>query len=384
MDRGDSSRHPAASREPADRTPLSGHLPIAVDLDGTLVHTDTMHESAIAAVLKWRALPSVVLSLLGGKAALKEALARHAPVDARHLPYNEALIDWLRARRAEGRLVVLATAAHVRTAEEVARHLGLFDGVMATADGRNLRGATKAAALVERFGPGGFTYVGNDRTDLAAWERAGTSVLVNTPRRVAAQARLLGPVEHEIASPHRVTIGTLANALHPATWWQNLLVFAPLIGGRPAPHAVGWSSSVWAFVALCAVASGIWLGADLAHLAVDRRDRRPVRSPFARGELTVAIGIVLALLHFGFGAALATVAGIPSMAAAYAAVCLVSAVWRRPHPFIAVAAAATLTIICLAAGALVSGNQPPLSLIFVATAWFTGHAYWQVRRRPSS
>ncbi len=39
-------------------------------------------------------------------------------------------------------------------------------------DGVNLKGAAKAAALVERFGEGGFDYVGDTRADLPVWAKA--------------------------------------------------------------------------------------------------------------------------------------------------------------------------------------------------------------------
>ena len=61
-------------------------------------------------------------------------------------------------------------------------------------DGRtNLAGAAKARALVERFGEGGFDYVGNERRDLAVWRRARRIVGVGLPARLAREVRALDP-----------------------------------------------------------------------------------------------------------------------------------------------------------------------------------------------
>jgi phosphoserine phosphatase len=56
------------------------------------------------------------------------------------LPYREPLLSYLRNEREKGRRIVLATAAHESIARAVAAHLGVFDEVIASADGRNLKG----------------------------------------------------------------------------------------------------------------------------------------------------------------------------------------------------------------------------------------------------
>jgi hypothetical protein len=67
------------------------------------------------------------------------------------LPYRNALLDYLRETRADGRRIVLATAAHRSIALAVASHLGCFDDVLAT-DGHNLKGRATLEAIVARVG----------------------------------------------------------------------------------------------------------------------------------------------------------------------------------------------------------------------------------------
>jgi beta-phosphoglucomutase-like phosphatase (HAD superfamily) len=86
--------------------------PLVVDLDGTLILTDALHEAALRAL---RDKPSTVLHipfwLMKGKAYLKQKLAHSSEFDPRTLPYNQALIAWLKDQQAQGRTLVLCTAS---------------------------------------------------------------------------------------------------------------------------------------------------------------------------------------------------------------------------------------------------------------------------------
>ena len=144
--------------------------PLCIDLDGTLVRSDTLVESLLV-VLKQRPWLVLLLPLwlLRGKAELKRQIAARAELDPGTLPYHTDLVDWLRTQAAAGRKIYLATAADQKIAKSVADHLGLFDGVLASGNGHNLKGKNKQAALQQEFGSGGYDYAGNDTADLAIW-----------------------------------------------------------------------------------------------------------------------------------------------------------------------------------------------------------------------
>jgi hypothetical protein len=190
-------------------------LPLCVDLDGTLLATDTLQEAAIGACM---ADPRVILALPGwlaqSKARLKEELARRWDFDPAHLPYHREFVAYLQEQKARGRMLVLATAADCRIAQKIADHLNLFDEVIASDGTRNLSGAAKAAALIERFGAKGFVYAGNARADLAVWREAAASVVVAAPKRVSAAAAAEGPVIHTVARQDPMLRG-LVRALRP-------------------------------------------------------------------------------------------------------------------------------------------------------------------------
>jgi hypothetical protein len=77
---------------------LQPRPPLCVDLDGTLLRTDLLHEQVMLLV---RQKPLALLSLpgwlLGGKAALKRRLAAMVRIDLGTLPLNEPLLDHLAA-----------------------------------------------------------------------------------------------------------------------------------------------------------------------------------------------------------------------------------------------------------------------------------------------
>lgn len=153
-------------------------LPLAVDLDGTLIHADLFFRSMLAflAAKPWRA-PQMLGWFVNGRAYVKSQLAAYAPQPDK-LPYDERVLDWLHGERARGRTLVLASASDRKVVEGVAAHLGLFDAVFAS-DGRvNLKSRRKAEALARAF-PRGFVYAGNEAADVKVWEAAAGAVLVN-------------------------------------------------------------------------------------------------------------------------------------------------------------------------------------------------------------
>jgi hypothetical protein len=121
--------------------------PLCVDLDGTLVKSDTLLDSLLLLVRlhPMQALQSPAWALRG-KAALKRETASRVTLDVDHLPYNKPLIAYLKEQKAAGRRIYLATGADSGTAERVAAHFDFFDGVLASDGKTNLTGVTSSKA----------------------------------------------------------------------------------------------------------------------------------------------------------------------------------------------------------------------------------------------
>lgn len=272
---------------------MSSAIPLAVDLDGTLVRSDTLHESALRAVREQPlALLQLPFWLLQGKAVVKQRLALLAPFDPATLPYHQPLLEWLTVQRAQGRKLVLCTAADQAIANSISGHLGIFDEVLASDGSTNLGGRRKAEALERRFGPGGFDYAGNATVDLQVWQRARKAVVVNASAELTRQARAVAEVDAIFEQDHRTT-EALLRTLRPHQWAKNLLLFmAPM-----AAHLIPNGELLWhlllAFVAFSLCASAVYVANDLLDLDSDRQHPRKRSRAFAAGQLPVVLGVLL-------------------------------------------------------------------------------------------
>lgn len=268
--------------------------PLIVDLDGTLIHTDMLHESALRAVRE-RPLDALRLPfwLAAGKAALKRRLAARGAVDAATLPYNLPLLAWLQSQKAAGRRLILCTASDLSLAEPIAAHLGLFDEVMASDGALNLAGRNKHAALVARFGAGGYDYAGNSRADLAVWRGARRAIVVNGTAALVAAAAAHCEVEQVMPAPPR-GVRAWTKVLRVHQWLKNLLLFVPLLAGHMLGDIGAWQALLVACVAFSLCASTVYIANDLLDLESDRRHPRKRKRPFASGAVPAWMGVALA------------------------------------------------------------------------------------------
>jgi len=172
--------------------------PLCVDLDGTLIEGDTLMMSVrhLARRAPWTllALPFV---LVRGRAALKEYIARRYVPDPANLVWRPEVLAFIREERTRGRHIILATAAHRLVAESVAAHLGLFDGVVATDLGSNLKGRHKAAEICKSLEGKEFDYIGDSAADLPVFQAARVSYLVAPTPSLGRTARLVGRIARE-------------------------------------------------------------------------------------------------------------------------------------------------------------------------------------------
>ena len=161
--------------------------PLCVDLDGTLVKSDTFVDSLMVLA---RRHPLALLRTPSwatkGKAHLKSQVAALAALDVAHLPYNRPLLDYLRDEHATGRKLYLATGADRLLAWSVAAHLGIFDDVMASDGAVNLTGNNKLQHLEQRFASDGFDYIGNALPDLPLLKSAQRAMLANPDLRLSS------------------------------------------------------------------------------------------------------------------------------------------------------------------------------------------------------
>lgn len=341
----------------------ANELPLCVDLDGTLVKVDTLQEAAFAAGLAdWRTILHLPIWLSHGRAFLKHELAGRWKFDPAHLPYNEALLRHLRSERAKGRKIVLVTAADQEIARKISDHIGLFDEVIASDGVHNLRGSIKAAALRERFGADGFVYAGNDETDGEIWRVAADGIVVNGSPAVKRAAR----TDHGITAfidERANRLWALVKTARPYQWVKNLLVFVPLAASANIGDLSAWRLSTYAFIAFCAVASGIYLLNDMTDLAADRAHPRKSARPFASGALRITDGLTAVPILILGGLGIGYASGALLALVAYLVLSLAYTLKLKEMPLVDVFALAGLYTVRLLAGSEASGHIVSLWLL---------------------
>lgn len=278
---------------------------VVVDLDGTLIFSDLLVESVF---LFLRASPfrffELVFWLFKGKAYFKRKLADEVAPLADTLPYNQRLLTWLKALRADGVQLVLATASDLRLARNIANHLAIFDEVLGT-EGHNLASGNKRDALVARYGERGFEYVGNSSADHAVWVMASLTHVANPDRGVLEKARKLGRMG-ELFDDRGGYFRVWRKALRLHQWAKNLLVFVTLFATHRMLEVPLILSGVLAFLCFGACASSVYLLNDMLDLQDDRQHRTKRNRPLAAGTFPVfhAMLWIPGLLVAAFGAAL--------------------------------------------------------------------------------
>lgn len=306
-----------AHPEPSNDQPIGGvsldsapvHVPLVLDLDGTLIRSDVLVECFVAAL---RRNPFVlfiaIFWLLQGKAVLKQKLAAYAPDDLDAIPANQDLLKLAEREAKRGRAVVLATASNEIMARRIARRFAFIGEVLASDGVRNLKGRAKADVLEERF-PGGFIYAGDSSADLPVWARAQSAIGINlAPKTAKALATLGKPMLLLNDSKHPLRV--LIKAARVKQWAKNALIFAPLFLAGMMFEATAWRDALLAFFGLGFVASATYLLNDLFDLNDDRRHWTKRNRPLASGDLPIVEGLMLVPVLTLAGFALSAAAGL--------------------------------------------------------------------------
>ncbi len=282
------------------QTPPPPGVPLVIDLDGTLVNTDLLLESLFVLVKQNPlSLFAVPFWLAKGRAYLKRRISQRVTLDVSVLPYHHELLEYVKAQRARGRRIILATGTDEQIAGRVADHLRLFDAVLASDGIVNLSGSRKRDRLVCEFGQRNFDYAGNDRKDLPVWSSARKGVLVNAKKSVFRQAVHLTEIEQVFDGTGEKGLRIWVEALRLNQWLKNLLVFVPLITAHCLFDCDLAIKALLAFLAFGLCASSTYLLNDLLDLSADRHHPRKRQRPFASGRLSPGLGLISSPLLLG-------------------------------------------------------------------------------------
>ncbi|MEE4816337.1 UbiA family prenyltransferase [Pseudomonas alliivorans] len=350
---------------------LQTHPPLVVDLDGTLLRSDMLFETAMAFIRQYPLqVFKLLLWLLQGKASLKRGLALSVKLDIALLPYDADVIEYIQQARRTGRLIVLATAAHETLATQIARHLNLFDQVWASDGEVNLSAHRKRDLLIDHYGQSGFDYIGNSTDDLCIWATARKAIVANPHVGVQRRAQAQGNVD-QVLNAHATSLKDWRKALRLHQWLKNALIFVPLLAAHQIQQSQQVIDGLLAFLFFGLCASSVYVLNDLLDLADDRHHRSKRNRPFASGRLPIKSGLIavptLLLLAFG-GAAAVLPWQFSAVLGAYYLLTLVYSLYLKRHMAVDVIVLAMLYTTRILAGA--AAFHLPLTFWILAFSMF--------------
>jgi 4-hydroxybenzoate polyprenyltransferase len=269
-------------------------IPLCVDLDDTLIRSDSLIENTLQLIAKEPLLIFTLplIAVARGKAFLKHYVASKQAIDAASLPYNEELISFLRKEQMRGRKLYLVTGANRKVGRAVNNYLRIFDDVYGSDKAVNLVGENKKTFLVKKFGNRQFDYIGDSSHDLSVFKHAHHAILVGVSRSVEAAARKHGNVAL-VFKRQKLGLKTIVKAMRCHQWVKNLLLFLPLIFAHQIPSPELLLKALLGFLAFSFCASSIYLINDLIDLPADRAHPDKKKRPFASGELPLTHAIYL-------------------------------------------------------------------------------------------
>ncbi|MEF3405210.1 UbiA family prenyltransferase [Agromyces sp. CCNWLW203] len=340
--------------------------PLVVDLDGSLLRGDTLHESVVANLRHPAAVVSAAWALAAhGKAPMKRRLAETNRLDVTLLPTNSAVVSLMKGHAEQGGLIYLATGADRSVADAVAVRFDMFDAVFASDGLANLTSQAKADMLTTTFGERGFDYVGNSPEDAAVWSRAERAYLATTEARPRVP-RWAGREVELLSDPGPTRLRAWLKELRVHQSLKNTLLFLPLIAAHEFTNPTALLLTIAGFIAFTFMASSVYLLNDLLDVNLDRAHRTKRDRPIAAGwirpmhALYASAGLAIAALVLGIliGLSFAVVLVL------YAALTFSYSYWLKRITLVDVITLAMLYMIRIVAGAVVTG----IALSF----WFTG------------
>jgi 4-hydroxybenzoate polyprenyltransferase len=332
-----------------------------VDLDGTLVKSDTLVDSLLVLArtrpgLLWK-LPS---RLMRGKAAFKAFVTDSVTLDVARLPYNLKVLQFLQQEHVKGRPIYLTTGADSRVAQRVADNLGIFTSVLGSDGSTNLIAGKKLDRLRAHLAVEAFDYIGNARPDLPLLAQATEPMVANPSLGLRMGMRTRGIRPTRLFEERRSPLQAMLKAMRVHQWAKNLLIFVPLL----LSHGLSIArllTALLAFLCFSFAASATYMVNDLLDIEADRRHARKRLRPFASGDLSAVAGLgaVVVLLLLALSGARFLAAGFYGWLLLYLASTLAYSLYLKRIALVDVLVLSGLYTLRLQAGS--AATQTPIS-----------------------
>lgn len=351
---------------------MKNKLPLVVDLDGTFIRTDSLHELLTKAIMRpGRFLIALYVLITAGKAAFKRYLAESFNFAVHLLPRNQSVSEFLKEEISQGRNIILVTGADQKIAENIDPQHAFFTEAIGSNGEVNLTGNNKKDYLVKRFGEKGYDYIGNSQTDIPIWKSASKSFLASPLSSKLGSERTSFPQIrfHKVfVEAQSSTLKNWIKELRVHQSLKNILIFLPLV----AAHELGDFSKILqlclGFLCFTAVAFSVYLLNDIIDLDADRVHARKKNRPIAMGAIDPINGLIASIILAVFGtfAAFLILPSFGVVLIVYLLLTISYTFWLKKISMLDVIFLGLLYMIRIAAGAILA----EVTLSF----WFTGIA----------
>jgi 4-hydroxybenzoate polyprenyltransferase/phosphoserine phosphatase len=350
------------------------HSPVlCVDLDGTLLRTDTLHE-CLFKVLKSRPQTIFLMPfwLARGRAYFKQALTKNLTksLDLVNFPRQAEVEELIRFARSAGKRVELTSAADEGLIKGCAAFDDMFDTIICSSNSVNLKAEAKADLLRTRH-PEGFAYVGNSAADLPVWRAAKERFGVNLASRVRRSAAREGLGLVELARRQSI-LSSVIRSMRLHQWVKNLLIFVPLALNLPRLEAADIWTFLAAFVLFGLLTSGTYLLNDLLDVDADRLHPSKRRRAIASGDLPmlVAAYVSAGLVAVAIVGAFFLVPVFAIILANYLILTIAYSFWLKRLPMLDALVIAILFTLRIIGGMVLIGFPPSHWLLMFSIFFF--------------
>ncbi len=260
-----------------------------VDMDGTLIHSDTLWEQIIKVIRNPFLLPGLIFSVFQGKLAFKQYCLTHAgSLDPSILPYNQDVLKSIKQAKANGSTIILCTAALYDIAHNVSSYLNCFDDVLSSSDTINLSSFSKRDAIVQYANSEQFDYIGNSHTDIPVWNLSERAIIAKPEHGLVSKVEKSGITVHIVSKNTSFSnyVSIIIKQIRVYQWIKNALIFIPFL----LAHIINYDviiQSLCAFLCISLSASAVYIYNDLMDLDADRQHHRKKNRPLASGAFSI-------------------------------------------------------------------------------------------------
>ncbi len=277
--------------------PLRNNRKILVmDLDGTLIRSDTTHELLIL-IARWMPflIPLALYKLFKSRSEAKRWMVKKVGdhIDPEYLPYEPKALELMESYKERGDDVWLVSGSDHTLVERIAKHLGMFCRWQGTEPDLNLTSSRKAKYLTENC-PNGFVYAGNSSHDFKVWKQSQKGYAFNAPAASFSLHDQDGkPVQVDEVVAKKSSIYPIFKAMRLHQWAKNILLFVV-----PGLILISLTTSDFlslaqAFVCFGLMASGTYILNDLFDIPDDRKHKTKKLRQIAAGNLSVPMSVLV-------------------------------------------------------------------------------------------